>query len=98
AETPAGVIEMMRIKGLGPKKLAIIWKEMGIESLGELEYACHENRLARQKGFGLKTQENVLSAIQFLRTNQGWFLWSTAELYAQNWLVQLKNLFSNGRF
>ena len=58
--TPPGVIEMMNIKGIGPKKIHSIWKEMGIESIGELQYACNENRLTRYKGFGEKTQQNVL--------------------------------------
>src|SRR5580704_6568594 len=45
SSTPPGVIEMLQIKGLGPKKIATIWKEMEIESVGELLYACQENRL-----------------------------------------------------
>jgi DNA polymerase (family 10) len=44
-KTPPGVIEMLNIKGIGPKKIQTIWKEMGIESIGELLYACNENRL-----------------------------------------------------
>jgi len=43
-KTPPGVLEMLNIKGLGPKKIATIWKEMGVESVGELLYACNENR------------------------------------------------------
>jgi DNA polymerase (family 10) len=43
-KTPPGVIEMLNIKGIGPKKIQTIWKEMGIESVGELLYACNENR------------------------------------------------------
>ncbi len=56
SSTPPGVIEMLQIKGLGPKKIATIWKEMEIESVGELLYACQENRLLLYKGFGEKTQ------------------------------------------
>src|SRR6185312_4856304 len=43
ATTPPGILEMLQIKGLGPKKIAVVWKELGIETLGELEYACNEN-------------------------------------------------------
>jgi DNA polymerase (family 10) len=43
--TPGGLIEMLNIKGIGPKKIHTIWKEMEIESVGELLYACNENRL-----------------------------------------------------
>lgn len=57
AITPPGILDMLQIKGLGPKKISVIWTELGIESLGELEYACNENRLVALKGFGAKTQE-----------------------------------------
>src|SRR5690606_36341654 len=63
--TPIGVIEMLNLKGLGPKKIHTIWKEMGIESVGELLYACNENRLTLFKGFGEKTQLNVQEAIEY---------------------------------
>jgi DNA polymerase (family X) len=76
ANTPAGVIEMLNIKGIGPKKINTIWKEMGIESIGELLYACNENRLSLFKGFGGKTQQNVIEAIGFYMQNQGHFLYS----------------------
>src|SRR5258708_37366243 len=49
-KTPIGVVEMLNIKGLGPKKINTVWKEMGIESIGELLYACNENRLTIYKG------------------------------------------------
>ena len=59
AKTPEGVVEMLSIKGIGPKKIAIIWHVLGIENIGELYYACNENRLIEAKGFGLKTQEEI---------------------------------------
>src|SRR6185503_6382688 len=80
--TPAGVIEMLNIKGIGPKKINTIWKEMEIESIGELLYACNENRLTRFKGFGEKTQQNVQEAIEFFMKNQGSHLYSETEAYA----------------
>jgi DNA polymerase (family X) len=81
-QTPAGVLDMLNIKGIGPKKIATIWKEMEIESLGELLYACDENRLLRYKGFGEKTQKNVQEAIEFYLQNQGSFLYAqVAELF-----------------
>lgn len=75
-KTPPGVIEMLNIKGLGPKKIHTIWKEMDIESVGELLYACDENRLTLFKGFGGKTQQNVQEAIEFYLQNQGSFLYA----------------------
>lgn len=79
SKTPPGVIEMLNIKGLGPKKISTIWKEMGIESIGELLYACNENRLLLFKGFGAKTQHNVQEAIEFYFQNQGSFLYAEVE-------------------
>jgi len=63
-KTPPGIIELLKIKGLGPKKIATIWKEMEIETMGELLYACQENRLLLYKGFGEKTQTNLLEGIE----------------------------------
>ena len=88
AKTPQGILEMMQIKGLGPKKISTIWKEMGIETIGELLYACNENRLLLYKGFGEKTQKNVADAIGFYLRHQGHFLYAELEEYAQH-LIQL---------
>lgn len=81
-KTPPGILEMMQIKGLGPKKISTIWKEMGIETIGELLYACNENRLLLYKGFGEKTQKNVADAIGFFLKHQGHFLYAEIEEYA----------------
>ena len=77
--TPAGVVEMLQIKGVGPKKIHTIWKEMGIESMGELLYACQENRLLHFKGFGEKTQLAIENAIRFLLQHKGHFLYAEIE-------------------
>lgn len=75
-KTPEGVMEMLNIKGIGPKKIAVIWKEMEIETVGELLYACRENRLKLYKGFGEKTQQNVIETIEFYLKSQGSFLFA----------------------
>ena len=67
--TPDGIVEMMSIKGLGPKKVHAIWKDLGCETVGELLYACNENRLASLKGFGAKTQAAVKESILFRNQN-----------------------------
>ena len=88
-KTPAGILEMLRIKGIGPKKIATIWKELEIETLGELLYACEENRLTLYKGFGEKTQANIQAAIEFYVNAQGNFLYAqmepVVELLQQKW-------------
>jgi DNA polymerase (family 10) len=78
-KTPPGVIEIMNIKGLGPKKASVIWKEMGIASISELLYACNENRLVDYKGFGLKTQQSIQKNIEFTMNNSGKFLFPKLE-------------------
>ncbi len=78
-KTPAGVIEMLQIKGLGPSKVRTIWCEMQIESPGELLYACNENRLVDLKGFGEKTQQAVKQAIEFMMEHKNSFLYAAVE-------------------
>jgi DNA polymerase (family 10) len=82
-KTPAGILEMLRIKGIGPKKISTIWKELEIETLGELLYACEENRLTLYKGFGEKTQANIKASIEFYVNAQGNFLYAQMEPVVQ---------------
>jgi DNA polymerase (family X) len=94
ASTPPGVIEMLNVKGIGPKKIHTIWKEMEIESLGELLYACNENRLTLFKGFGEKTQQNIQEGIEYYLQNQGSFLYAQLEEIFPQIDNYLKKLFS----
>ncbi|WP_312334044.1 helix-hairpin-helix domain-containing protein [Sphingobacterium sp.] len=91
--TPSGIVEMLNIKGLGPKKIEIIWKELEIESVGELLYACNENRLVEAKGFGLKTQEDIKKSIEFSISNKGWFLYAKVLPLAEHFFNDLKSHF-----
>ncbi len=91
--TPSGIVEMLNIKGLGPKKIEIIWKELEIESVGELLYACNENRLVEAKGFGLKTQEDIKKSIEFSISNKGWFLYAKVLPRAERFFNDLKSHF-----
>jgi DNA polymerase (family 10) len=89
-KTPAGILEMLKIKGLGPKKIITIWKELGIESIGELLYACEENRLINYKGFGVKTQQSIQDALNYYLQNQGSFLYQQV----QDIVAQIENALS----
>ena len=95
AITPAGVIEMLGVKGIGPKKVATIWRELGIESPGELLYACYENRLVDLKGFGTKTQETIRTALEYRLANQGKLHYAEAEMVANELIEILKKQDSN---
>ena len=66
AGTPPGVLEMLELPGLGPKKVRKLWTGLGVVTLGELEYACRENRLLELAGFGPASQTAVLDALRFV--------------------------------
>ncbi|MGZ3764459.1 MAG: helix-hairpin-helix domain-containing protein [Mucilaginibacter sp.] len=93
AATPEGVVEMLGIKGIGPKKIGIIWHDLEIENIGELYYACNENRLIEAKGFGLKTQEEIRKAIEFKMANNGKFLYAQVESDANELYQKIKDIF-----
>lgn len=97
-KTPPGILEMMQIKGLGPKKIATIWKDLEIESLGELLYACNENRLLLYKGFGEKTQQSIKESIEFYMGNIGTYLFAQIEAYALAMQEKICSHFNNDNF
>ena len=92
-KTPPGVIELLNIKGIGPKKIHTIWKEMEIESVGELLYACQENRLKLYKGFGEKTQQNIIDTIEYYLHNKGSYLYNQVEAVVPQIVSYLERLF-----
>lgn len=93
AATPDGVAEMLNIKGIGPKKVAVIWKQLGIENTGELYYACNENRLVEAKGFGIKTQDEIIKSLEFRMASNGKFLYAQAQHEATELMLLLKSVF-----
>lgn len=72
---PPGLFDILKIQGIGPKKVKILYEKLGIESLGELEYACKENRLVELDGFGEKTQSKILKGIQDIKKYTGQYLY-----------------------
>lgn len=98
SETPEGVVEMLYLKGIGPKKVRLLWKDLDITSLGELEYACFENRLLTLKGFGKKTQEGILEQLEFLKQQAGKVLLPVAETIAERVMSELHDHFPGARF
>lgn len=98
SKTPQGIMEMLAIKGIGPKKISVIWKELEIENLGELLYACNENRLLLYKGFGEKTQQNIKESIEYYLSNQGSYLYAQIENHAAEADTKIKNVFPLNQF
>ncbi|MCR4440634.1 MAG: DNA polymerase/3'-5' exonuclease PolX [Peptococcaceae bacterium] len=78
ASLPEGVLELLKIPGLGPKKVKALYEELDISSLRELEYACKENRLVELRGFGGKTQSEVMAAIDYLKKFQDQYYYAEA--------------------
>ncbi len=72
---PPGHLEMLKIPGLGPKKIKVVHDRLNIRTVGELEYACLENRLVDLQGFGQKSQEKILQGIQQIKRYQGQYLY-----------------------
>ena len=95
SRTPHGVIDMLGIKGIGPKKVLQLWKEMEIESVGELLYACNENRLVTLKGFGEKTQKLIRDSIEFRISNSKNCLYPIAEFVSEEIIKEYKTVFPN---
>src|SRR5262249_32062236 len=63
AATPPGLVAMLEIPGLGPKKIKAMHDQLGIETIEQLEQACKEGKVAKLKGFGEKTQANICDGI-----------------------------------
>ncbi|MBI5528230.1 MAG: DNA polymerase/3'-5' exonuclease PolX, partial [Deltaproteobacteria bacterium] len=92
AKIEPGLLEMLRIHGLGPKRIRLIRETLGITTLGELEYACKENRLKLLEGFGEKLQENVLRGIEDLKKYKDRHLWIEASQVAAQVVALLRGM------
>lgn len=90
--TPSGVMDMLGIKGVGPKKVRTLWKEHALDSLDKLRQACIDGLVASVKGFGEKTQDSVLKSVEFILSNRGKFLFSQVENFAIQLESKLKEL------
>ena len=66
AKVPPGVIQMLRLPGMGPKKVKALYEELKVDSLDGLKAACEAGRVAKLKGFGAKTQQKILDGLRFL--------------------------------
>lgn len=92
AEIPPGVLEMLRIPGLGPKKAAALFHELGIATLIDLKAACESGRVAEMKGFGKKTAQTILEGIEHLEASGNRVLISIASRSAEEIVADLKQL------
>ena len=91
-KTPAGVVELLNIKGIGPKKVRALWREAGIEGPDQLREAAEAGLVAKLKGFGAKTQESLLAALDFTDQSAGKLLFSQAEQLANDLSARLRQM------
>jgi DNA polymerase (family 10) len=65
-KTPPDLIEMLRLPAIGPKKVKLLYEQLGLDDLAKLKAACEDGRVADLKGFGKKTQQKILEGLAFL--------------------------------
>lgn len=90
--TPEGILEMVRIKGIGAKKIHVIWKTIGIDNLPDLLAAIDQNKLIKYPGFGARTQQNIKEAISFYLAQRERLLYAQAEKWIAEFLEMLQPL------
>ncbi len=90
--TPPIKLEMMRIPGVGPKKINVIYNQLHVNSIPDLVQACEENKVADLPGFGKKTQDKILQGIAFLAQHAGRFLYPVAEEEASHIYAALREM------
>lgn len=87
---PPGLLELLQVPGLGPKKARILHDKLQIENLGELEYAIQENRLVSLPGFGAKTQEKLKAGLERIKRYANLFRLGDLLPLSQELLEQLR--------
>ncbi len=92
AQVPEGVVAMLRIPDVGPKKAALFWKELGVTSIEALEKAARENRLQALPGMGARSEQKVLSGIELLKRSSGRTLLGMAWPLAHTMLDALRQV------
>jgi len=73
-KTPVNMEELIRVEGMGPKKVKVLYQKLGIRNLKDLEKAAKAHKIAPLFGFGEKTEKNILEGIEFLKRDKGRFL------------------------
>ncbi len=87
---PKGILEILHVPGLGPKRAKLLYDKLGIKSIAELEKACGNGRISKLDKFGEKSAANILEAIKNLSKTDGSFLFSEAYEAAEGYVQYLK--------
>jgi DNA polymerase (family 10) len=92
-QTPDGVIDMLSIKGIGAKKVKLIWKELHITDTAGLLECIEKGELSKVKGFGEKTAQNIKETLLYLEANKYKLHYSVAEAFGNTLADQLRQKF-----
>jgi DNA polymerase (family 10) len=89
-QVPESVMSIMRVPGLGPKRAAMLYKELQVASLEELRAACEAHKVRELKGFGAKTEESILAGLQFAAEADKRVLWAEADNFVREILAHMR--------
>ncbi|MCA9178659.1 MAG: DNA polymerase/3'-5' exonuclease PolX [Planctomycetales bacterium] len=89
-QVPHSVLDLLRVPGMGPKKAAMLFNELKIKDLDELKEACEQGRVRALKGFGEKTEQQILAGIEVAAAANTRMLWADADDVARSLLAHLK--------
>ena len=92
AEIPDTVLALLRIPGLGPKRAAILYRELEVKTLDQLREACQSHRVQELKGFGPKMEATILEGIGIASEAGKRFLWAEADQLAREILTYMRSL------
>ncbi|QEG35478.1 DNA polymerase/3'-5' exonuclease PolX [Bythopirellula goksoeyrii] len=91
SQVPGTVLAMLRVPGLGPKKAAVLFKELGVESLDQLRAACDQQQVRDLKGFGAKTEEAILKGLAIAEQGDQRTKWAKADEIVTEVLEHLRS-------
>jgi DNA polymerase (family 10) len=84
AQIPASVLSILRVPGLGPKRAAVLFRELGVSNLDQLREACEAHRVRELKGFGEKTETTILQGLEIAAQAEQRVYWAEADQVAQS--------------
>ncbi len=89
---PMDMEQLMRVEGLGPKKIKVLYEKLGIKNLKDLEKAVKKHQIAPLFGFGETTEKNIMQGLEFVKQNKGRVLLQEILPVAREILKKLENL------
>ncbi len=96
-ESPVDVEELTKVEGIGPRKIKILYEKLGIKSIKDLEKAAKRGKIGELEGFGPKSEENILQAIEFVKSSKGRFLLGSILPVVREIVARLEELPETGK-